>query len=84
MAAAAGAVLVLLDGSASAADMVTGASEIIRMAGRAERLILRKTPWDRTADRIAVTGSASGIPCVIARVITLRVMAEDVGRPGVR
>ena len=84
MAAAAAAILVLCDSTASSTDVITGALEIIRMTGRAERLILRITPWDRAADGIAVTGRASGIPCVIARVITSRIMAEDIRRPGIR
>ena len=83
MTTALAAVLVLLNGAASAADMVAGALEVIRMTGGTKRLVLREAPRDRAADRIAVAGGASGISPVIARVIAPWIVAESVRRPGV-
>ena len=78
------AVLVLLHGSASAANVVAGALEVIRMAGSAERCVSRIRPRDRTADGIAMTVGTARIPSVIAGIITPWIMSEDVRRPAGR
>ena len=83
MAAALAAVLVLFHGSAPAANVVTGALEVICMAGGTERCVTRKRPRDGAADRIAVAGGASRVPSVVTGIFAPGIMAKDVRRPGV-
>jgi len=80
---AAAAILVLCDGAVPAADVITLTSEIVRMAGRTERCVLREGPCKVTVDAVAVTGVAARIHPVITRVVALRTMTEDIRSPGV-
>ena len=81
MAAALAAVLVLLHGSAPAADVVTGALEVICMACSAERRIARIGPRNRAADRIAMAGGTPRVPSVVAGIFAPRIVAKDVRSP---
>ena len=76
-------VFVLLDRTASATDMIACASEVIRMTSGAERFVLREGPRERTVDAVAVTAVTSRVHAVIARVVPIGIMAEDVRRPAV-
>jgi hypothetical protein len=77
------AILVLLDRTVTAANVVSLASEIICVTGGAERLVLGKRPGDRGADGRTVTAGTAGIYAVIARVVSIPIMAEVGRRPAV-
>lgn len=83
MASTAAAVLVLLDSTASTANMITLASEIIRMTGCAERLVLIKGPRKSAADVAAMAAAATRIHQVVTRVVAPGAVTEDVWRPGI-
>ena len=82
--AATAAILVLLNGAIAAADVAGLAFEVIRMTGRAEGCVPGEGPGYRGAYGRAVTGITARVAAVIARVIPIRVMAEDGRRPAVR
>lgn len=79
VASATAAVPVLRDGTVLATDMLVFASEVIRMTGRAVRLVLRPGPGNVGADGITVAGGTTRISAMIARVVPVRIVAE-VGR----
>lgn len=81
MAATLAAVLVLLHGSTTAANVITLARKVICMTGRAERCVARIGPRNRAADRIAVAGGAPRVPSVVAGIFAPRIMAKDVRSP---
>ncbi|MAF84190.1 MAG: hypothetical protein CL797_08820 [Chromatiales bacterium] len=81
---AAAAILVLSDSAVFPADMFAFAFEITLVTGRAERRVLRRGVHKRAVDAIAVTAAAAGIVSVVARVIPLRIMAEEGRRPAHR
>ena len=83
------AILVLFDRAVPAADVVAFTSEVVRMTGRTVsngpcgRCVLRERPGEGAVDTIAVTGVAARIHAVVARVMALRTVAEDIRCPGV-
>ena len=83
MTTAAAAILVLLDGSAPAADVITGRVEVIGMTGRAERLILREWPGNIATDNAAVALGAGQTAAMVSRVVGIGIMAEYIGCPGI-
>ncbi len=81
MAAAAAAILVLLNRTASSANVIALASEIIGVTTRAVRRVLGEGPYERAADCAAVTATASRVSPVVARVVATRIMTEDIRCP---
>ena len=81
MAAAAAAILVLLNRTASSANMIALASEIIGVTTRTVRRVLRERPYERAADCAAVTATASRVSPVVARVVATRIVTEDIRCP---
>jgi hypothetical protein len=81
--AATSAILVLLNGAIAAADVAAFALKVIRMTGGAEGCVLGEGPGYRGAYGRAVTGITARVPAVIARIVSIRVMAEDGRRPAV-
>ena len=85
--AATAAILVLFDSTTPAANMITFAFEVIRMTAGTEWRVLKLiriiVPINTTAYRSFVTASTTRIPSVVARVVPLRAMAEDVRCPAV-
>ncbi len=81
MTSAAGAVLVLCDGTIFTTNVLTFASEIIRVTGGAERLVLGIGPGNSSAYYIAVAAVTAWIPAVITGIVPLRAMAEAGWRP---
>lgn len=79
---AATTVLVLLHGTASAADVITLATKITGVAGGTERRIARERIRYRAGYGAAVAGAASRVSSVITRVVTAAAVAEDVRLPG--
>lgn len=80
---AAAAILVLRNRTVSSADVITLASEIVRMAGCTERCVPRGRPRKGTVDAAAVAAVAAWIHPVVTRVIPPRIMTEDIRSPGV-
>ena len=78
MTTAAGAILVLCDRTIFAANVIPFAFEIIRVAGGAERLVLRPAIRNRIVYGTAVAGGTAWIIAVIARVVPRGV--AEVGR----
>lgn len=76
MTTAAGAILVLCDGTVFTTDMIPFAFEITGMTGRTERCVLGPGPGDVSTDGSAVAAVTARIPSVIARVVALRIMGE--------
>lgn len=83
MTAATAAVLVLLNGAIAAADVAAFALKVIRMTGGAEGCVPGEGPGYRGAYGRAVAGITARVPAVIARVASIRVMAEDGRRPAI-
>ena len=79
----AAAILVLRDRAVPAADVISLASEIVRMAGSTERCVAREGPREGTVDAATVASVAAQIHPVITRVVAPGVMTEDIWRPGV-
>ena len=77
------AILVLFDRAALPADVLILAFEISLMAGGAERCVSRRGPRERGRHTVAVAVEAPRVSSVVARVVALRVMAEDRGFPGI-
>ena len=81
------AVLVLLDGTAPASDVIALTPEITRMTAgtewRVSQLVGIIATVDATAYRSGVTPLTTRIPSVIARVVTPGVMPETARRPAV-
>lgn len=78
-----GAIPVLCDGSAFAANVFAFRLEIIRMAGSAVGCVLGPAIRNRSADRTTVAGSTARVPSVVSRIFPSRVMAETGRRPSV-
>lgn len=89
MTSATGAVLVLFDSAIASAIVIAFAAEIIRMTCRAIdcislwRCILRMGIRQRSVHGVSVAAAATRINSVVARVATLRIVAEDVRCPAV-
>ena len=83
MASAAAAITVLRDGTVLAADVPVLAFEVVCVTGRAVGCVLRPAPRNDGADGWAVATSASWIAPVIARVISIGIVAEDGRCPAV-
>ena len=83
MTSASTAIFVLFDCAASAAIVITFTFEIICMTGGAERCILVEGPVKSILNAIAVAAATRQYPSVVARIITIGVMAEDGWRPAV-
>ena len=83
MASAAAAVLVLLNRTASATNMIALTLEIIGMAGCAERLVPIERPYKGAVDAAAMAGTASRVSSVVTRVVAPGAVTEDIRRPGI-
>lgn len=83
MAATAAAIPVLCDGTVFTTDMIPFSFKITGMTGRTERCVLGPGPGTVSANCSTVAAVAARISSVIARVVTLRVMAETGWRPAV-
>ena len=77
------AILVLFDRPALSADMLILAPEVSLVAGGTERRVLGRRPRERGRHTAAVAVETPGVSSVVARVVALRVMAEDRGFPGI-
>ena len=77
------AILVLFDRAAFPANMFALAPEVSLVAGGAERRVLGRRPRERGRHTAAVAVETPGVSSVVARVVALRVMAEDRGFPGI-
>lgn len=76
-------VFVLFDRPAFAADVPTLAPEVSLMTGGTEGRVAGRGPCERGRHTAAVAIETSGVSSVVARVITLKVMAEDRRLPGI-
>ena len=76
MTTAASTILVLRNSATFTADMFIFRVKIPCMTGSTEGRILRKGPGKYRVNAIPVAATASWVPCMVARVVTLQVMAE--------
>ena len=79
--AAAAAILVLFDCTATSAIVIPCPLEITLMAGSAEGRVLGRGIWNDSRHGIAVAAATPWIPSVVARIVPGSVMAEAGGRP---
>lgn len=83
MAAAAAAVLVLFNSTAFSTNMIAFTFEIIRMTGGTIGRILWIGIRNRSGHSITMTGTTPRFPSVVAGVVPLRIMGEDVRCPAI-
>ena len=83
MTSAASAIFVLLDCPVFSAYVVTLAIKIIRVTGRAERLVLGPVIHKWNIDTVSVTAATPRVYSMVTRVIPLKIVTKDAWCPAV-